>query len=256
MSEPLLIEDDGHVVTLILNRPDAANALSRDLVASLFDALDTLRSSDARVAVITGAGEKAFCAGADLRERKTMSVEEVRAFVPKLQTLTDSIAALPMPTIAAINGAAFGGGCEIALACDLRVIATGAKIGLTETSLAIIPGAGGTARLPRLVGVGKAKELIYTAARLDAARALEIGLVSAVSDDAVGAARALADRIAKNGPLAVRAAKQSIDAGAGLPTPAALAVEREAYASIIDTHDREEGLRAFAEKRDPNYEGR
>lgn len=254
--EPILLEHGEHISTVTLNRPDAANALSTALVDALSAALQDLSSSDVRAVIITGAGEKAFCAGADLRERATMSAEQVRAFVPRLQELTNAIAALPMPTIAAVNGAAFGGGCEIALACDLRVMATHAKIGLTETSLAIIPGAGGTVRLPRLIGIGRAKELIFTAARLDADTALRAGLVNEVSDDAAAAARALAERIAANGPLAVRAAKRSMDAGEGLPTPVALAVEREQYASTIDTEDRAEGLRAFAEKRDPKFEGR
>lgn len=253
MSEPLLLMRDGHVATITLNRPDAANALSRVLVEAFFSALSECERSHARTVIITGAGSKAFCAGADLRERRTMSANEVRAFVPKLQELTDAIAALPMPTIAAINGAAFGGGCEIALACDLRVMAASAKIGLTETSLAIVPGAGGTARLPRLVGVGRAKELIFTAARLDAASAHAIGLVNEIAGDALEGARAIAERIAANGPLAVRAAKRALDASA--PLADALAAEREAYASIIDTSDREEGLRAFVEKRKPEYRG-
>lgn len=257
MADEILLSRDGFVATLTLNRPEAANAFSRALVDGLVAALSSLGSSDARAVIVTGAGTKAFCAGADLKERASMSADEVRSFVPRLQGLTDLVAALPMPTIAAVNGAAFGGGCELALACDLRVMSSTAKIGLTETSLAIVPGAGGTARLTRLVGVGRAKELIFAARRLTAEEALALGVVERVAppEALLAEAQALADAIAANGPLAVRASKRAIDAGNGVPLTVALAAEREAYESIIETADRAEGLRAFREKRTPVYRG-
>lgn len=258
MTTPLRTSRDGGVVTLTLHAPPA-NAFSRTMVDALEAGLDALAEDESvRAVIITGSGEKAFCAGADLKERASMSAEEVRAFVPRLQALTAAVAALPMPTIAAINGAAFGGGCELALACDLRLMASTASIGLTETSLAIIPGAGGTVRLPKLVGIGRAKELIFTARRIDATEASAIGLVEEVCDPEMLLPRAtdLAAAIAKNGPLAVRAAKRAIDTAASLPAEQAFAAERDAYASIVDSADRVEGLTAFREKRPPRYQGR
>lgn len=252
------LERDGVIATLTLDAPPA-NAFSRGLVETIGGHIDTLSMDDElRAVIVTGAGEKAFSAGADLKERSMMTADEVRTFVPHLQTLLDRIAHLPMPTIAAINGVAFGGGLELALVCDLRIAASHAQMGLTETSLGIIPGAGGTARLPRLVGVARAKELILSARRIDADEALRIGLVHEVvaPADLLAAARTLADRIAANGPLAVRAAKDAIDRGFGLPLEQALAVERECYDRIVDSEDRLEGLAAFSEKRPPDYRSR
>jgi methylglutaconyl-CoA hydratase len=256
MSSPVKIKRLEHVSVLTLDSPPA-NAFSRAMVSALEGSLEALADEDdVRALIITGAGDRAFCAGADLKERSAMTAAEVRAFVPKLQALTDMIAALPMPTIAAINGAAFGGGCEVALACDIRLMSSTASIGLTETSLAIIPGAGGTVRLPQLVGLGRAKELIFTARRIDAKEACDIGLVEELCDPDTLLPRAtdLATSIAKNGPLAVRAAKRSINAAITEPANA-FKIERDAYASIIDSKDRLEGLTAFIEKRSPEYQG-
>lgn len=258
MSTPVRISRDDGVVTLTLNAPPA-NAFSRAMVEALDGGLEALAEDESvRAVIVTGAGDRAFCAGADLKERASMSEEEVRAFVPRLQALTDALAALPMPTIAAINGAAFGGGCELALACDVRLMASTASIGLTETSLGIIPGAGGTIRLPALVGIGRAKELIFSARRVDADEARAIGLVEEVCDPDMLLPRAsdLAATIASNGPLAVRAAKRALDAATSLAAGEAFAAERDAYASIIDSQDRLEGLAAFREKRTPRYQGR
>ena len=258
MTTPLRIVRDDGVVTLTLNTPPA-NAFSHAMVEALDGGLEALAEDESvRAVILIGAGDRAFCAGADLKERASMSADEVRAFVPRLQRLTDALAALPMPTIAAINGAAFGGGCELALACDVRLMASTASIGLTETSLGIIPGAGGTIRLPALVGIGRAKELIFSARRVDANEARDIGLVEEVCDPEMLLPRAseLAAKIAANGPLAVRAAKRAIDAAASLAAGEAFAAERDAYASIIDSEDRVEGLAAFREKRPPRYQGR
>ena len=173
MSATWVLEDevDG-VVVLTLNRPDARNALNRPTLDQLGEKLDAIAIRRDVRAVIFAGNEKAFCAGADLKERKGMTPEQTRAFVRKIRGTMDQVERLPMPTIAAVDGFAFGGGCELALACDLRVLGADATIGLTECALGIIPGAGGTQRLQRLLGPAKAKELIFTAARLSAAQAL------------------------------------------------------------------------------------
>jgi enoyl-CoA hydratase/carnithine racemase len=208
--------------------------------------------------VITGAGDKAFCAGADLKERRAMTLDDTRAFLADLNRTLDDLAGLPAPVIAAINGAAFGGGLELALACDLRLCAEGAEMGLVEVRLGIIPGAGGTQRLPRLVGVAAAKELILTGRRIPAARALALGLVSRVVPAAElrGAAEQLAAEIGAGAPLGVAQAKRAIDGGAALPLGDALALERAAYEVVLASDDRNEGLAAFAEKRRPQFKGK
>jgi enoyl-CoA hydratase/carnithine racemase len=253
------LERDGHAAWITLNRPEARNALSFPTLNRLRELLAELRD-DASVwaVVLTGAGDKAFCAGADLKERRTMPAEMVPQFVAQIRATMDDLAALPQPTIAAMNGHAFGGGCEMALACDLRILDAAAMIGLTETSLAIIPGAGGCVRLPRLVGAANAKELILLARRLDAARAAEIGLVHALAP--AGQVRAAACEmlasLMRNGPLALQAAKSAIDGGLDLPEREALEHEAACYQRIIPTEDRLEALAAFAEKRAPNFLGR
>lgn len=258
-SDLVLRERRGRAVWLTLNRPEAANALSLPTLKRLRALLaETAADPAAWAVVIAGAGEKAFCAGADLKERRGFSEEQVREFVATIRATMDEVAALPQPVIAALNGHAFGGGCELALACDLRVMDARAQIGLTETSLAIIPGAGGCARLPRLVGAAKAKEMILLARRLAAPEALACGLVHEVAE--AGEARAEAERMAeallRNGPLALRAAKAALDGGLDLPLTGALAHEAACYARIIPTEDRLEALRAFAEKRAPEFRGR
>ena len=256
MSDLILIERAEHLVTLTLNRPEAANAFSRALLAALDDAVRALAEDrDARAVVFTGAGEKAFSAGADLKERAGMNDDDVRAVVGTIRSSLDAVAHLPMPTIAAINGVAFGGGLELALACGIRVAAPGALMGLTETSLGVIPGGGGTQRLPRIVGPARARELIFTARRVVADEALRIGLVHEVADDAVERAREIAEAIGANGPIAVRAAKAAIDRGMELPLSEALGLEGELYERTIGTQDRLEGLAAFREKRAPVYRG-
>jgi len=253
-----LLEQDCHVAVLTLNRPEAANALSKALVASLDERLTTLEADrEVRALVITAAGERVFCAGADLKERATMKPEEVPVFLGKARQLLDRLGSFRCPTIVALQGGAFGGGLELALTCDLRLAAEGVKMGLTETSLAIIPGAGGTQRLPRVVGVAKAKELIYTARRIDAAEALRIGLVSEVvpRSELLARATAVAAEIAANGPVAVAQAKKAIDGGIELPLAEALAWEQECYAPTLETQDRLEAIQAFIEKRKPSFNG-
>jgi methylglutaconyl-CoA hydratase len=260
LSELVRLTLDGHVALLTLERPDVMNALSFDTLGGLRAHVDRLAGeAEVRVVVVTGAGEKAFSAGADLKERVGFTEEQTRAFVARIGDTFDALAALPMPSIAALNGVAFGGGCELALACDLRLMSRTAQIGLTETSLAIIPGAGGTQRLPRIVGVARAKELIFTARRVGAEEALRIGLVHELCEpvELLPRARALAATIAANGPLAVRAAKEAINLSERSgDLPINLRRERELYLQrVLPSADRLEALAAFRDKRPPRFKG-
>jgi len=249
--------DDRGVARLTLARPPV-NALGRELVDELERALRLLTADTAVRCLILRTDGKHFCAGADLKERRTMSVEDVRRFVPRLAGLCDGLAGLPFPTIAAVRGAAAGGGCELALGCDLRILADDASIGLREAALAIIPGAGGTQRLPRLIGPARAKRWILGAAMHEAEQALRDGVADRVVPAAEldAAAEELAATIAANGPVAVRLAKRAIDRGADRPLDEALRIEWQCYQETLSTHDREEALAAFADKRPPRFEGR
>jgi methylglutaconyl-CoA hydratase len=256
---PVLLEIRGATAFVTLNRPAAANALSRELVGALGHVFARLGGDEAvRAVVVTGAGDKAFCAGADLKERRAMTLEETRSFLRSLNSVVDAIAAFPKPTVAAINGAAFGGGLELALACDLRVAAETAEVGLVETRLGIIPGAGGTQRLARVTSVAVAKELILTGRRITATRARELGVVGEVVPVAALAETAakVATELAGAGPLALAQAKRAIDGGFGLPLADALALERKCYEVVLASEDRNEGLAAFAEKRSPKFQGK
>jgi methylglutaconyl-CoA hydratase len=210
-----------------------------------------------RAVVITGEGRRAFCAGADLKERARMADAEVAGFHRALRALLDGMEALPQPVVAALNGAALGGGLELALACDLRVAAEGVEVGLPEVGLGIIPGGGATQRLPRLLGVARAKELILTARRVAADEALAMGLVSAVMapDRLDEEALALAARVARNAPISLRQAKRAVDRGLHLPLAEGLDLENRLYQACLPTRDRQEALRAFAEKRAPTFTG-
>ena len=245
------------VGVLTMNRPAARNAIGWDLLEALrAQVSECAEDANLRVLVLTATGDRAFCAGADLKERKTYTEAKTRTFVSRIGKLTAELGRLPMPTVCAINGHAFGGGCELALACDLRVMKRGFQIGLTETALAIIPGAGGTQRLPRLVGLAKAKELIFTAARLSADEAEQIGLVNAATDDLEAETERLVSAILRCGPLALRSAKTAIEAGFDAGLEEGLRIEQTAYQVIIPTDDRLEALAAFAEKRPPEFKGR
>jgi enoyl-CoA hydratase/carnithine racemase len=250
---------DAGIATLTLNRPQVRNAISRGLVADLQSMLASLADMpEARVVILTGAGDKAFCAGADLKERAGMSPLEVENFLKDLNRLMTTIDGFKLPVIAAINGSAFGGGLEFALAADIRLAADSAEIGLTETRLAIIPGAGGTQRLPRIVGKGKALELILTGRRIDAWQALRIGLVNHVyaANRLMAESRRMALEICAGGPVAVQQAKYAIKRGLETDLADGLAIESEAYTVCIPTEDRLEGLEAFSQKRKPIYKGR
>ncbi len=247
-----------HLAWLTIERPEVMNCLSFPTLRRFRTLLEELREDKTlRCIMITGAGEKAFCAGADLKERYTMDAERVPDFVRNIRALMDDVEQMPQPTVAVMNGFAFGGGTELALACDLRVAAENAVLGLTETSLAIIPGAGGTQRLPRLVGKSRAKDLILTARRLDAMEAASMGLVNRTAPKGQLGAVALevAERISRNGPVAVRAAKEAIDKGCELTLEEGLEFEAECYSRTLETSDRIEALTAFAEKRKPKYRG-
>ncbi len=251
-------EREGDIVTLTIDRPEVMNCLSFPTLRRLHVLFDELRRDlSVRAILITGAGEKAFCAGADLKERKAMPTERVPVFLKNIRRTMDELETLPQPTVAAINGFALGGGTELALACDLRIAAPHAQLGLTETSLAIIPAAGGTQRLPRLVGRSRAKDLILTARRIDVEEAHSIGLVNRVAPEGelMPAARALAAEIARNGPVAVRAAKRAVDRGAELSLNEGLVLEAKCYEETLPTEDRLEALAAFAQKRAPRYTG-
>lgn len=255
----IVLEYQNEIGIVKLNNPTRANALSRFLVDDLASLVERLSKDRSLRAVIFAAGDsKAFCAGADLKERQTMNEQEIIEYVSLLRETFNQIAALPMPTIAAIKGLALGGGCELALACDLRVMEEDALIGLTEVSWGIIPGAGGTQRLSRIVGHSKAKELIYTARKLSAIHAEKIGLVDYVcsTGEAERKALELAAEIAQNAPLSVRLAKLAIDSFDRQQLENGLDAEWSYYQQTIPTRDRLEGLAAFREKRSPVYIGK
>jgi len=254
----LLAAGDG-VATLTLNRPDVHNAMNDTMRRELTSCFTALAEDDeVRVIVVTGAGERAFSAGADIREfvepQVPVKFRDYRRRVD-FRVVMDRC---PQPIIAAINGWALGGGLELALACDLRIAATDAQLGLTEINLAIIPGGGGTQRLPRLVGRGKALEMILTGARIGAEEALRIGLVERVVErgQALPAAAALARALAAKAPVALRYAKEAVVKGLALPLADGLRLESDLSTLLRTTEDRVEGARAFLDKRAPRWTGR
>ena len=258
MSE-LHSEDRGNVRILTIDKEAQLNVLSRALVGELSEqALRAAADPGVRAVVLTGKGERAFCAGANLKERSGWTDDDIRRWLVELHAGLREIERCPKPWIAAVNGLALGGGCELALACDLRVLAPSAQIGLTETKIGIIPGGGGTVRLARIVGLGRAREMILTARRVEAAEALQMGLANRISaaGEAVSAALSLAGEIAANAPLGVAAAKAAIEEGWDLALDVALEAERRHYEKVLLSEDRLEGLKAFASKRSPSWKGR
>lgn len=273
-----------------LNKPETRNAFSKSLADRLANSLDVLaHDKSVRVVIIRSMLPNVFCAGADLKERASMTPVDTQRFVTKLRSLMKNIEHLPVPVISAIDGAALGGGLEMALACDIRTVSSDAKlgknkyqypivlsnnnkiekfnhnhfdlIGLVETKLAIIPGAGGTQRLARIVGPAKAKELIFTARILNGTEATKMGMCNHVVDQnesrdaAFNKAIEIACEILPNGPIGVRMAKKAIDHGIQVDINTGFAIEEACYAQVIPTSDRLEGLKAFAEKRKPKYKG-
>ncbi|WP_428262845.1 enoyl-CoA hydratase-related protein [Haliangium sp.] len=260
MGDHLQVErDPDGVAWVTIDRPEARNALSRPLNLDLTRLAGALGADpDVRAVVLTGSGDKAFCAGADLKERKGVSAADTGAYVDAISGAINAWARLPRPTLALMNGSAFGGGMELALACDFRIAVEGAQMALTEVRLGIMPGAGGTQRLPRLIGVARAKELILLGRRIDAARALEIGLVMQVAarEGLRDAAAAVLAELAGCAPRSVEMSKQAIERGIEVGIDEGLRIERACYEVTLFTEDRNEGLRAFAEKRSPRYTGR
>ncbi|HEX8362474.1 MAG TPA: enoyl-CoA hydratase-related protein [Longimicrobium sp.] len=258
MTSVVRVERDGAVAILTVDRPEKRNALNAAVRAELIAALDELRGdAEVRVLVVTGAGEKAFVAGADIGEFAGRTPLEQRAVMTGRRVF-DEIAAYPKPVIAMINGFALGGGCELALACDLRIAADTAKLGQPEINLGIIPGGGGTQRLPRVVGTGQAMRLILSGEIIGAAEALRIGLVDVVHPAAELRERTLemARGMATKSPVALQMAKSAVRAAAEMPMAAGLAYETELFATCFASDDKREGVAAFLEKRPPSFTGR
>ena len=250
---------DSGAVWVTLNRPEARNALSRQVNLRLAELAHELGSDrDVRVVALTGAGDRAFCAGADLKERKGVSAEDSRPYVDAISGAIHEWAQMAKPTLAVINGFAFGGGLELALACDFRIAVAGAQMALTEVRLGIMRGAGGTQRLARLIGVARAKELVLLGRRIDAERAMEYGLVMNVAsaERLRDEAEAIVEELMGCAPRSVEMAKTAIDRGIEVGIDEGLRIERACYDVTLFTEDRNEGLRAFAEKRPPRYQGR
>jgi enoyl-CoA hydratase/carnithine racemase len=254
--ETLKVEIDDRLALVTIDRPEVRNALSRQVLAELRDVLSTLRDADdVGLVAFTGAGGKAFVAGADISQLRHydlhtgLDAEMARTF--------DAVESFPKPTVAAVNGFALGGGCELAMACDIRIASDNARFGLPETTLSVLPGAGGTQRLARLVGTGRAIEMILTGRFVDAAEAHAIGLVTAVvaPDGLRAELRRLADQILAKGPLAVRLAKLVVRAGMDADQRTGQVVEQLAQALLYTTADKAEGASAFLEKRPPAFKG-
>jgi len=258
--ENLIVERKDGVGAITINRPKALNALSRATVAELARAVEELAGDDSvRAVVLTGAGEKAFVAGADISEFNTLqSAEEAAEYARAGQAVLNRIERLPKPVIAAINGYALGGGCELAMACDIRVAADTARLGQPEINLGIIPGYGGTQRLPRLVGKGAAKLLVLTGDPITAAEALRIGLVDVVvpAAELMDKALELAAKLASKAPAALRLCKQAINEGTEGTLAAGLGHEAALFGLVFDTEDRVEGVDAFLQKRKAEWKGR
>ena len=250
-----LTVEDG-VATLTVDRPDRLNALTVETLEAIEAGLAEAAAEDARAVVLAGAGEEAFIAGADISYMVDLSTPEAQAYAELGHRVADTIESFPAPVIAAVDGYALGGGCEVALACDLRVAADSAVFGQTEIDLGIIPGWGGTQRLPALVGDETARRLIFLGERIDADEAAECGLVGEVVADEAFDDRIdeLADTLAAQSATAVRAAKEALNAAGDGPTATGLAVERRAWSGLFGTHDQREGMQAFLEKRDPSFE--
>lgn len=248
---------EGGMGIIKINRPDARNALNSQVLSEIQKALDKFQQDkDVGVVVFTGVGEKSFAAGADISELRERTM--VDALSSYMQNVYGELEGYEKPTIAAINGFALGGGCELAMACDIRIASENAKLGLPEVTLAIIPGAGGTQRLSRLVGKGKATEMILTGAIIDAEEAHRIGLVSKVTapEDLMQAVREIAQTILKKGPLAIRLAKLAIQSGSETDQKTGLVIEKLAQAVLLSTEDKREGTTAFLEKREPHFQGK
>lgn len=244
-------EQDGFVGVITINRPKALNALNSDVLKELDACLDGINLETTRALILTGAGEKSFVAGADIGEMSTLTKAEGKAFGKIGNDVFRKLETFPIPVIAAINGFALGGGCEISMSCDIRICSENAVFGQPEVGLGITPGFGGTQRLARIIGIGKAKEMIYAATNVKAEEAYRIGLVNAVYplEELMPAAKKLAGKIAKNAPIAVRACKKAINEGLDAVMDEAIVIEEKLFGSCFETEDQKEGMKAFLEKR-------
>jgi enoyl-CoA hydratase len=257
MTNNIQVAIDAEIATLTIDRPEVRNALNLETVNEIHGALrDLAARSDVGVLIITGAGDQAFVSGADINDIRARTLEDGLAAINS--SLFSAVERFPRPTIAAINGYALGGGCELALACDIRIASETARFGQPELNLGIIPGAGATQRLPRIIGWGRAKHLVLTGEIIDAQSALEFGLVTAIAppSELMPRARDLAARILRQGPLAARLAKLSLNASARVDLDSGLLIETLAQAICYDSDDKREGTTAFLEKRKPEFKGR
>jgi len=251
------VERAGGIATVTIDRPEAMNALDRPTLEELRDRLLELRDdSEARVVVLTGAGGKAFVAGADIKYMSGLGVEEAKEWGGLGHGCGELLETMPKPTIAAVDGFALGGGCELALACDLRYASSSSKLGQPEINLGIIPGWGGTQRLARVCGLGVAKDLIFTGRLVDAEEALRIGLVNGVHDPAIDKAREVAELLVSKGPLALAAAKRALNHSLQGDHVENLEREADEFGGLFGSEDAKEGLTAFAEKREARFTGR
>ncbi|MFD6417773.1 enoyl-CoA hydratase/isomerase family protein [Streptomyces sp. NPDC060194] len=250
------VRREGFVAEVVLDRPKAMNAVSTGMAVAIAAACEAVGRSDARAVVLSSKHERAFCVGADLKERNSFSDEELLRQRPTARAAYTGVLDLPVPAIAAVGGFALGGGYELALACDVIVAGPGAVVGLPEVSVGVIPGGGGTQLLPRRVGAARAAELVFTGRRVEAAEAHRLGLVDVLAEDAREDALDLAQRIARNSPVGLRAAKRALRLGQGTDLRVGLEVEDAAWRAVAFSGDRKEGVAAFNEKRDPEWPGR
>ncbi|MCI9551856.1 MAG: enoyl-CoA hydratase [Oscillospiraceae bacterium] len=247
------VDLQGAVAVLTIDRPKALNALNPEVLADLKAAFEGIDQNAVRCVVLTGAGDKSFVAGADIGSMSTMTKAEGEAFGKLGNDIFLMIEGFPLPVIAAVNGFALGGGCELAMSCDIRICSDNAMFGQPEVGLGITPGFGGTQRLARLVGMGMAKQLLYTARNIDAAEALRIGLVNAVIPQAelLDAALKMAGQIAKNAPIAVRACKKAVNEGMQVSIDKAVDIEEKLFGDCFETHDQVEGMACFLSREKP-----
>jgi len=259
ISRQLLVDQSNFVTTLTLNRPKAANAMGSELMQQFSEALTKLEvCQETRCVILNSSSNKIFSAGADLKERAKMTIGEAELCVSHLRSTLQRLANLPMPIVAVVEGVAVGGGMELVVAADIIISSQSATFGLPETSLGIVPGAGGTQRIPRLVGSARALELMFTARKFNGEEAYKFGIVQHLVEDGLAHEKAmeLAKNICQNAPIAIRAAKEAVKRGLLAPTlDDAMEVERECYSRTLLTKDRLEGLAAFREGRKPNYKG-
>ncbi|HSK85613.1 MAG TPA: enoyl-CoA hydratase-related protein [Rubrobacter sp.] len=256
--EYVKVECDGGAAIVTIDRQDKMNALNAQVQEEITEAFASITLGEVRAIVITGAGEKAFVAGADIGGMREMNPLEIREFGRIGTRMTEAIEDAPVPVIAAINGFALGGGSEIALACDIRIAAENARFGFPEVTIGIMPGAGGTQRLPRVVGSGVARELIFTGRIIDAKEAKEIGLVNRVvgEGEALEAATEVAQQIANNAPVAVKNAKTAMNIARNIDLASGIEHEGDLFALLFATEDAREGMNAFSERRKPEFKGR